>query len=108
MHLESRSRETKGMIWCVYMLRLSNGTICVGHTNDLHRRFSEHSSARGSKATRDSSPVEPIYTEAHPDRLSAVRRERQLKKWTKAKKLALAQGDLEQLHQLSKCRSRIR
>ena len=93
------------MKWTVYMLHLRNGTIYVGHTNDLHRRYTEHSTARGSKATQDSKPVELLYSEEHPDRLSAVRRERQLKKWTKAKKLALAEGKLDQLHQLAKRRS---
>jgi len=90
------------------MLRLRNGTIYVGHTNDPQRRFSEHSAGRGSKTTKDSAPIELIYTEGHLDRISAVRRERQLKKWNRAKKLALAQGNLELLHQLSKCRSRTR
>ncbi len=50
------------MTWHVYMLRLRNGTIYVGHTNDPQRRFSEHSAGRGSKTTKDSAPIELIYT----------------------------------------------
>jgi predicted GIY-YIG superfamily endonuclease len=59
------------MSWHVYMLRLRNGTIYIGHTNDLDRRFGEHSTARGSKATKESNPMALIYAEPFPDRVSA-------------------------------------
>jgi len=90
------------MNWTIYMLRLRNGTIYIGHTNDPDRRIREHSTARGSKATRDSSPSALIYTEQLPDRASAVSRERQLKRWSRAKKLALANGDLSALKRLAR------
>jgi tRNA/rRNA methyltransferase len=90
------------MEFYVYMLRLQNGQIYVGSTDDLQRRYQEHFSGTGSKTTRDSKPVAIIYSESHPSRSSAIRRERQLKKWSRAKKLALAEGNLDQLHRLSK------
>ena len=71
------------MKWYVYMLRLTNGTIYVGSTNDLNRRFSEHSTGRGSLTCRKSKPAELIYSESWPDRTAAVRRERQFKKWSR-------------------------
>ena len=46
-----------------------------------------------------------LFSESHPDRSSALRRERQLKKWSRAKKLALAGGNLDQLHRLSQRKS---
>ena len=79
------------MKWHVYMLRLTNGTIYVGSTNDLNRRWAEHTAGRGSFSCKKSKPAEVIYSETHPDRISAVRRERQLKKWSRAKKVGAGQ-----------------
>jgi len=93
------------MEFYVYMLKLQNGQIYAGSTDDLQRRYQEHLNSTGSKTTRDSKPVAIIYSEPHPDRSSAIRREQQLKKWTRAKKLALAEGNLDQLHRLSKRKS---
>jgi predicted GIY-YIG superfamily endonuclease len=45
-------------------------------------------------------PVTLIYSEPHPTRAAAVRRERQLKRWTRRKKDALARGDLVALRRL--------
>ena len=66
------------MSWHVYLLRLENGTIYVGSTNDLNRRWEEHVSGRGSFATQQSRPIELIYTESYADRRAAMARERQL------------------------------
>jgi predicted GIY-YIG superfamily endonuclease len=93
------------MKYYVYMLLLRNGTIYVGYTNDLNRRLTEHATARGSHATKDSRPIRLLHSEELPDRVTAARRERQIKGWTRAKKLALARGNLDQLHRLAKRRS---
>lgn len=90
------------MTWYVYMLRLRNGLIYVGSTNDLNRRFSEHFRGSGSRACLKSEPIEMIYSEPFPDPASAAAREKQLKGWTRVKKLALAEGQLDELHQLAK------
>ena len=61
----------------VYILRsLRNGKRYVGHTDDLDRRFAEHNSARGGKFSRLNAPWELVHQEPHPDRSSAMRRER--------------------------------
>ena len=75
------------MAWYVYMLRLRNGLIYVGSTNDLNRRFSEHSRGSGSRACLKSEPVEMIYSEPFPNPALAAEREKQLKRWSRAKKL---------------------
>ena len=93
------------MEFYVYMLSLHNGQLYVGSTEDLLRRYQEHLNGTGSKTTRDSKPIAIIYSEPHTDRSSAIRREQQLKKWTRAKKLALAEGMLDELHRLSKRKS---
>jgi predicted GIY-YIG superfamily endonuclease len=78
------------MLWYVYLLRLRNDRIYVGCTNDLERRLSEHAGGTGSKTTFDSRPIELIHFESYADRSVALRREQQLKGWSRAKKLARA------------------
>ena len=54
---------------------------------------------------RSFGPLELVYSEPHPDRASAVKRERQLKRWSRAKKLALIKGNTAELKRLAQCRS---
>jgi predicted GIY-YIG superfamily endonuclease len=81
----------------VYILRLRDGQLYVGSTEDLARRLVEHRAGTASRTTALLGPVEHIYSEPHPDRSSAIRRERQIKGWSRAKKLALIKGDLAEL-----------
>jgi putative endonuclease len=86
------------------MLRLKDGGIYVGSTNDLERRWTEHRSGNGGRTTAESSTIALIYSESFLDQAAAGRRERQLKGWSRAKKLALAEGRLGQLRGLAKSR----
>lgn len=92
-------------MYSVYILRLQNGRLYVGSTHDLPRRLAEHRSGSGGKTTADAPPIELIYSEGLPDRPSALQRERQLKGWSCAKKLALASGNLTELLRLAARRS---
>ena len=87
------------------MLLLQNGRVDVGIAVNVDRRFQEHLKGNGGKTTLDNPPSKFIFTEEHPNRDSAARRERQLKHWTRAKKLALAEGRTCDLKTLSKRRN---
>ena len=89
----------------VYLLRCANGTIYVGQTHDLDKRMQRHASGTGARHTAQIIPTELIYSEGPMRYADAIARERQLKKWSRAKKLALANGDLERLRRLSRGRS---
>ena len=43
-----------------------------------------------------------LYSEEHPDRVTAEKRERQIKKWSQAKKMALVKGEFFKLKSLAK------
>jgi predicted GIY-YIG superfamily endonuclease len=86
----------------VYILRLRGGQLYVGSTNNLARRLAEHHAGTACRTTAIFGPVEFLYSEVHPDRSSAMRRERQIKGWSRAKKLALSQGDLAELKRLAR------
>lgn len=88
----------------VYLLRCANGTIYVGQTRDISARMSRHHSGTGARHTAGIKPMELIYQEGPMPFADALARERQLKKWSRAKKLALAAGNLNLLRKLSKSR----
>ena len=76
------------MSFTVYILRTSSNTLYIGQTNNLQKRIKEHQS-KTSKSARyikyfDSCKL--VYSEKYPTRVEAMRREWQLKHWTKAKK----------------------
>ena len=78
------------MAWTVYILRCGDGTLYTGCTNDLPRRLEAHRSGRGAKYTRSRRPVALAWQEEQPDRSAALRREAQVKKLSRAQKLALS------------------
>jgi putative endonuclease len=62
--------------------------------------MTRHNDGRGSSFTARRRPVQLVFTEEHDCREAALARERQLKRWTRAKKEALIAGDLALLKQL--------
>ena len=90
-----------GLTW-VYILQSADGTYYVGQTRDLRERLHKHQLGLGSKHTHDHTAPRLIYVEPQNGLTSAIRRERQLKRWSRAKKAALIQGDLDHLRMLSR------
>jgi len=80
------------MVWWVYMLECADGSLYTGITTDLQRRLAEHNGERpgGARYTRSRQPVALLWSEEHPDRASASRREAGIKSLTRAQKRALA------------------
>jgi predicted GIY-YIG superfamily endonuclease len=73
----------------VYILRCADGTLYTGCALDPARRLAAHNSGRGARYTSGRRPVRLIYSEPCPTIGDALRRERELKRWPKAKKRAL-------------------
>jgi predicted GIY-YIG superfamily endonuclease len=90
--------------YSVYILRCADGTLYVGSTSDLTERERRHNEGRGATYTASRTPVQLVYSEEHPSRLAAQRREAQLKRWSRAKKEALIEGDRSRLHVLARRR----
>lgn len=83
------------MIYYVYILRTSSNTLYIGQTSNLEKRLKEHQirSTKSAKYIKYFDSCELAYSEEYKTRIEAMRREFQLKKWTKAKKEALINGD---------------
>jgi predicted GIY-YIG superfamily endonuclease len=89
------------MPW-VYILRCATGDLYVGMTSDVQRRLEHHNDGSACTFTRHRRPVELAYSEFQPSNLAAGLRERQIKRWTRAKKEALVAGNHEDLRTLSR------
>lgn len=89
-------------MWHVYILECSDNSYYTGYTNNLSERVERHNSGRGSSHTAARIPVKLVWQEEHENELSAIKRETQIKKWSRPKKRALIAGDLHKLKSLSK------
>lgn len=79
-------------MYFVYVLECKDGSLYTGITTDVVRRLKEHQSGIGSHYTRAREVVKMVYKEKHPSRSSALKREAEIKKWKREKKLQLIQG----------------
>lgn len=88
------------MPWYVYIAELADGRLYTGHTNNVVRRTDEHGVGKGRRTTRVFGFRSILHVEEHADEAGAIRRERQLKRWSGQKKRALAVGDIPLLKKL--------
>ena len=74
----------------VYMLASKkNGTLYVGVTSDLIRRVFQHKQNMVDGFTKKYGVHRLVYYEVHETMLAAIEREKRIKKWKRAWKLAL-------------------
>ncbi|MFA5157186.1 MAG: GIY-YIG nuclease family protein [Candidatus Omnitrophota bacterium] len=78
------------MPWRVYIIKCKDGILYTGITNNLERRVRAHNSGNGCKFTKYRCPVKLVYNEEAATRSKALKREAQIKKLPRKKKLALA------------------
>ena len=78
------------MTYYVYLLASRKyGTLYIGVTNDLIRRFYEHRSKLVDGFTRCYDVDKLVWFEVYDDVLSAIAREKELKKWRREWKIRL-------------------
>ena len=76
-------------MYYVYIIECRDGTLYTGITTDIKRRFSEHKSGKGGAYTRSKGVRKILYTEKYKNRSLASKRESEIKKLRRDKKLAL-------------------
>lgn len=74
------------MKYMVYIVKCSDGTLYTGITNDLKRRLREHQEGKGAKYIRGRLPIRLCYVEEGEGKSWALRRERAIKRLSRAKK----------------------
>ena len=89
----------------VYILLCADGSYYTGMTNSLDKRLAEHH--KGLDPTCYTFSRRPLILkyQAHYEYVNdAIRKEKQIKRWTRAKKEALINGDFDELIRLAKRR----
>jgi putative endonuclease len=74
-----------------YILECSDGTFYTGWTTDPDRRVAQHNKGIGARYTRTRRPVKLIYLEEQSTRREAMKREIQIKKMNRARKIQLVE-----------------
>ena len=87
----------------VYILSCSDNTYYTGITSNLTKRIAEHQHKKYSNSyTATRQPVALVYYCTFTEVTIAIATEKQIKKWSQAKKKALIEGEYEKLPNLAK------
>lgn len=76
-------------MWFIYLVECCDSSLYCGITNDLEKRIKAHNNGKGAKYTKCRLPVKLYWHEESTDRSSASKREYQIKRLSRNKKLAL-------------------
>ena len=85
----------------VYIMSSRSRTLYTGVTNNLIRRVFEHKEGVGSQFTRKYRITRLVHFEETEDVQAALTREKQIKSWTRARKLQLIDADNPEWKDLS-------
>lgn len=87
-------------MWYLYILECKNKVLYTGVTDNLERRFIEHRSGEGGHFTKSFGAEKILYTERYLEKISVLKREKQIKGWTRKKKMALINGNFRLLKKI--------
>jgi len=85
----AEARHYNSAVHFVYIVRCRDGTLYTGYARDPQHRAKVHNSGRGARYTSGRLPVTLAYSEPFDSKSEALRRECELKSWSRAKKEAL-------------------
>ncbi len=72
-----------------YILKCSDNTYYTGYTNHLEKRIQAHNEGKGAKYTKGRRPVELVYYEEYETKQTAMKREWEIKHFSRGKKESL-------------------
>jgi putative endonuclease len=84
--------ETAAIAHFVYIAECADGSLYTGYTNDVARRIEAHNAGRGAKYTKPRLPLKQVYAEGYATKEEALRREAQIKRLRREKKLCLIEA----------------
>ncbi len=76
----------------VYILKCADETLYSGYTTDVQKRLKAHNLKKGAKYTKSRLPVHLVYSEKCASKSDALKREHEIKKYTKQQKQQLING----------------
>ena len=99
----------------VYILRCSDGSYYIGHTDNIEERISAHKTGYFGGYTKNRLPIEVVFVQSFGTRDEAFTAERQMmvrdaaytaphheRGWSRAKKEAVIRGDWNRITKLAK------
>ena len=92
------------MPYIVYILECADGSYYTGSTDDINKRLWQHQEGvETSSYTYSRRPVRLVWTSKETQHYyDALRWERQIKGWSRAKKQALIRDDFDGIHKIVK------
>jgi len=91
------------MVTWVYIVKCSDGSYYTGVAHEsLERRIGAHNAGTYGGYTSTRRPVRLVFSQDFDRVTDAIAAERQIKRWSRAKKEALIRGDFDALRKLAK------
>ena len=92
--------------FCTYIVLCIDGSFYTGVTSRLEKRIAEHNSNKFPRAyCHIRRPVKLVFVRRFSKPKEAISFEKQIKRWSRAKKIALITDDIEKLKVLAECRN---
>lgn len=82
-------------MWFVYILLCEDGSFYTGVSNNVQKRFLDHKNGKGGHYTRSHKPVKIIYSENLPTQSEALKREAEIKDWSRGMKIKTLRLELD-------------
>jgi predicted GIY-YIG superfamily endonuclease len=80
------------MNYYTYIILCNNNKYYIGHASNLNKRFTRHLQKSGAKFTAQNPPTKILWKQRFETEIEAIRREKQIKGWTREKKENLIKG----------------
>ena len=93
------------MPFWTYMLHCADRSFYVGHTDNLETRIGQHEAGTITGYTQTRLPVKLVWSQSFGTRIEAMEAERQIKGWSRAKKLALIREDWSLISELARSKT---
>lgn len=84
-------------MYFVYILLCSDNSLYTGSSNDPDKRFLAHKNGKGGAYTRSHTPIKIIYREDCKTKSHALKREAEIKHWTRKEKIQIFHLSIQKL-----------
>ena len=77
----------------IYIVKCKDGSLYTGYAKDVTQRVAKHNNGQGAKYTKIRRPVQLVYQEMFATKPEALKREYEIKTYTRQQKLELISED---------------
>jgi putative endonuclease len=74
-------------MYYIYVLLCSDNSLYTGISNNPDQRYRDHLNGKGGRYTRVHRPIKRVYLEEIGTRSDALKREAEIKRWTRERKI---------------------